>query len=845
MRKQSLTLLSLVFATAAFAQLSGNGYYRVQNQQTTRYITIQDNRGSIDMASTKADMMAIKTKRYFDNVVDDPSSIIYIEKVGSQYNLLGQGCNTKDIVAGRYLNIKQNGPTYQAYGTVAGIDIYLSDSRSMLDPDYPEEGYLVQNGEGAYRNWYIRPVNQNDEQYFGFRSAFTVGNLRYTSNFASFPIKAHSSGLKFFKVTKVDGDKAVWEEIQGTVPAATAVIVQCPGDNPTDNRADIVDVETTVPADNLLKGVYFCNGEPGDTHFNKVTYDPNTMRLLGITSKGKLGFVTSTEAYLPRNRAYLVVPEGSPSELTLMTSAEYEVERQKVTIAARNASRIYGDANPTFAYDVTEGSIISGEPKLSCSATTASPVGNYDIVVEKGTVSNTSVTLVNGTLTVTKAALTVTARSYTIKQNEPLPVFAADYAGFKNGESESVLTTAPSFSCNAPAEKTPGIYTITVTGAAAQNYNIGYVAGTLTIVEADPITITADNKQKVYGDENPQLTWQASGEITGTPVLSTTADKTSGVGDYPIMVAAGSVSYPNLKLVNGTLTVTKAMLTVTARSYTIKQNEPLPVFAADYAGFKNGDDANVFTAGPAFTCDVPQDKTPGAYTITVSGCTADNYAFSYVAGTLTIVEADPITIKAVDARMTYGDDVPQLTYTVEGGTIEGEPVITCEASSLSDAGTYTIKVSQGTVNYPNLVFDDGLLTIDKALLTVSVGDYEREEGTANPVFELTYEGFRNGDDESVLIQKPVAATDADEESPVGEYPIVVEGGEAQNYDFSYVNGLLKVVGRSDGIASVTMVLRSPADVYTLSGRKVLTKTLTLEGLPKGIYVVNGHKVIVR
>lgn len=37
----------------------------------------------------------------------------------------------------------------------------------------------------------------------------------------------------------------------------------------------------------------------------------------------------------------------------------------------------------------------------------------------------------------------------------------------------------------------------------------------------------------------------------------------------------------------------------------------------------------------------------------------------------------------------------------------------------------------------------------------------------------------------------------------------------------------------------------PADVYTLQGQKVRSKTMTLEGLPKGIYVVKGRKIYVK
>ena len=152
-------------------------------------------------------------------------------------------------------------------------------------------------------------------------------------------------------------------------------------------------------------------------------------------------------------------------------------------------------------------------------------------------------------------------------------------------------------------------------------------------------------------------------------------------------------------------------------------------------------------------------------------------------------------------------------------------------------------MSRGSISYPNLQFVDGELTVVKAPLVASVGSYKRYRGEANPVFEISYEGFRNADTEQVLLVKPVAATEATADSPEGQYVISVSGGEAQNYEFSYVNGVLTVLG-TEGMAAPA-VFPSPVDVYTLTGRKVRSQVLTLASLPKGVYIVGGCKVVVR
>ena len=107
---------------------------------------------------------------------------------------------------------------------------------------------------------------------------------------------------------------------------------------------------------------------------------------------------------------------------------------------------------------------------------------------------------------------------------------------------------------------------------------------------------------------------------------------------------------------------------------------------------------------------------------------------------------------------------------------------------------------------------------------------------------VLYDGFRNGDTEEAIAVKPVATTEADAASTPGTYDIVVSGGEAQNYAFTYVNGILTVEVRT---AVQTVTFRAPVDVYTVTGRLVRRQATTTAGLPAGLYVVEGRKVIVK
>ena len=151
-------------------------------------------------------------------------------------------------------------------------------------------------------------------------------------------------------------------------------------------------------------------------------------------------------------------------------------------------SMTYGDATYTLPSKTNEGldltwnssdtsvAIISGNTltvKGASSATiTATQAGNDNYKpFNKGLM-----------LTVAKAPLTITAQSYTIKQGEAMPTFAAIYTGFKNNETPAALTIRPTMTCGTTSSSTPGTYDITPSGASSANYEICYVKGTLTVL---------------------------------------------------------------------------------------------------------------------------------------------------------------------------------------------------------------------------------------------------------------------------------------------------------------------------------------------------------------------------
>lgn len=364
-------------------------------------------------------------------------------------------------------------------------------------------------------------------------------------------------------------------------------------------------------------------------------------------------------------------------ETSNVLTSSYTI-KEDVVITAKSYSRAYGDANPTFEYLVSGGTIASGEPIIICSATETSPVGTYDIVVSKGTVSNDNVKLEKGTLTITPAQLTVRVGNYTRQEGEDNPTFTLTYEGFKNGEDESVLTQKPTVTTTATKDSAPGDYPITVSGGTVKNYTFSYVDGKMTVTEKkDEITLTANSYTRVYGDVNPVFEYSVSGgSITsGEPAITCSATATSPVSTYDIVISKGTIANSNVKFEKGTLTVTKAPVKIIADDKQIKQGEPLPEFTATYSGFKNYETESVLTPKPVFTCYATHSSAPGLYEISVSNAEATNYSFTYKSGTLTIlpnITSDEITVSMSSGGSLSAEIGSSAWKTIRCLTVSGQ-----------------------------------------------------------------------------------------------------------------------------------------------------------------------------
>ena len=188
-------------------------------------------------------------------------------------------------------------------------------------------------------------------------------------------------------------------------------------------------------------------------------------------------------------------------------------------------------------------------------------------------------------ITVGKKTLTAIVQDQSLTYGDTTPTLSKSdtshvtFAGLYGSDTGGDLDTV-TFSyggASAGSVNNAGTYTLGSSAFADNNYSLtlpgGITTGTLTIDKA-PLTITADDKSRTYGDANPALTATLSGfvngenlatsGVTGSAGLSTAADINSNAGTYAITTGLGSLSsgnYAFTSFVDGTLSIDGASVT--------------------------------------------------------------------------------------------------------------------------------------------------------------------------------------------------------------------------------------------------------------------------------------------
>jgi ELWxxDGT repeat protein len=536
------------------------------------------------------------------------------------------------------------------------------------------------------------------------------------------------------------------------------------------------------------------------------------------------------------------------------------VDKAPLTVTAADKTKVYGADEPELTYTAS-GELFYGDAYDVISGVTLSTVtgaaataGTHPILASGGMAVNYEITHVNGMLTVDQAPLTVTAdnKAKVYGAEEPDLTYTPSGTLFYDDDYHDVISGVV-LSTATGADATAGTHAITASGGTADNYAITHENGTLTVGQAS-LTVTADDKTKVYGAADPVLTYTVGGElfygdteaVVSGVELATVTGEDATVGTHPITASHGTADNYAITHENGTLTVGQAPLTVKADDKTkvYGAEEPELTYTASGTLFY-GDQYNVIT-GVNLSTVTGAAATAGPHAITTSGGTADNYAITHVDGTLTVGQA-PLTVTADNKAKVYGAEEPDLTYTPSGTRFYDDDYSVISGVLLSTAtgtdatvGTHAITASGGRADNYAITHENGTLTVGQASLTVTADDKTKVYGAPDPVLTYTVGGELFYGDTEAVVSGVELATVTGEDATVGTHPIKASGGTADNYVITqYVDGTLTVLEAPDvtGSGNVTAAISRGSLIVT--GDNQSNSIEITAGAKSGQWVITG------
>lgn len=282
---------------------------------------------------------------------------------------------------------------------------------------------------------------------------------------------------------------------------------------------------------------------------------------------------------------------------------------------------------------------------------------------------------------------------------EKNPDFTYTITGFVNGENESVFRSPMELSASCSPTSDVGTYEITLPSyaAIADNYDRKITrTGTLTVKKA-PVIVKVNDQTRLYGDNNPQITFSYEGlknNETDPQLIEdfetfSKANTESEVGIYDIKAFGGLAKNYEFTFWPGKLSVTPAPLTIEAQNSTrVYGNENAP-FKFTYSGFKNNDTIEDLTRLPEAATEAQATSDVGLYDIVPYGAEAKNYSFIYKKGVLTIEKASQKILWDQDLEgVPVGSQIELTATTTSGLRVEYEVGINDVAGVYESGGKY-------------------------------------------------------------------------------------------------------------------------------------------------------------
>lgn len=297
------------------------------------------------------------------------------------------------------------------------------------------------------------------------------------------------------------------------------------------------------------------------------------------------------------------------------------------------------------------------------------------------------------------------------------------------------------------------------------------------------LTVTPDDKTKIYGTNDPAQTFAAVGFVTDDGVTDTAA--TAGLTGAFTRVAGET---PGVRAITAGTFSSSAGYAV---SFT--PGSALTITPATVNGTLASNTSKVYGSSDPAAAGLP---------VTLSGV-VNNPAIVTWNGNVAIDDTASVTGALTSLTRAPGENVGAYNYTAGALALSG-----------SAAANYTPVYVPGT----------NILNITPAALSITANDAQRATGLANPPFAASYSGFQFGETPAVLSGTLAFSTAAIAGSAPGAYAITPFGQASPNYNITYLNGTLTVSGPPPSVTGGNIFNAQLAGVQRATGGSVMRQS---------------------
>ncbi len=471
-------------------------------------------------------------------------------------------------------------------------------------------------------------------------------------------------------------------------------------------------------------------------------------------------------------------------------------------------------------------------------------------------------------LAINKANLHIIANSHTVIQGDEIPELTVQYEGFKYNDDVTCLTTQPSVTTTATSTSAIGNYPIIVSGAKAVNYDISYVDGTLSVVDAatynntlysgtveirkggnasislelnneDPIIMVEFFMQLPEGisvslDEDGY--WDATLNSNRSNRHSIEVEKNND-GLYHFLVYSSRNN--SFKLNEGELINIKVLCDenleggtyqAMLRNILLNDANKNEIVLPDYNFSMH-------------VTDVLLGDVNGDWKINGSDIVE---MVDYIMGR----ESDKFIAAAAeltgDGLINGSDLVEEISLVMSQGILQTPAHASTHAPMLLASGLALNTNQNGEVVLNVGPDKDYILT--QMTLHMSEGQYltsittdSRHSVEYRQLSESTYLVLCYSSNNSAFCSnEELLCFHYTGEGDITVKDVMMVGTDRQETYFSPVS-----LSETTGVECVGHMIDQPTDVYSISGYMVRHQATTLKGLAKGVYLINGKKIIIK